>query len=122
MVIELFCHEGGPRHEAKRLIEILELELLGNCVAVLDLAPPAELREGCGTSLAAKFLSHRCASVPCVRCCHDCRLRATRKPTRQRLRSGGSIPTRPPALVPEHRQNRRHEDLPPYHLPAVPRL
>src|SRR6516164_2358794 len=28
VVVELFCHEGGPRHEAKRLTEILELEPL----------------------------------------------------------------------------------------------
>src|SRR6516165_8385193 len=62
MVIELFGHEGGPRHEAERLIEILELEPLRDRVAVLYLAPTAELRKGCGASVAAEFLSHRYCS------------------------------------------------------------
>ena len=58
MVVELLGDERRARHEAERLVEILEHELPADGVAALDLAPAGELGERGLAGVAGQFLGH----------------------------------------------------------------
>src|SRR5450432_508964 len=58
MVIELLGHQRGPRHEPEGLVEIPEYELLGDGIAVLDLAPAHQPGKRGLATFRSQFLSH----------------------------------------------------------------
>ena len=58
MVIELFRHQRGTRHEAEGLIEIGKDELFGDGVATVDLGPAFEPGERSFARFAGELLRH----------------------------------------------------------------
>ena len=63
MVIELFRHQRGPRHEAEGLVEIRKDEFFADGVAVLGFAPALEPRQRLLPGFAREFLTHVAAPV-----------------------------------------------------------
>ena len=64
VVIELFRHQRGARHETEGRIEIGKNEFFGDGVAILDLAPSFKTAERSLARFAGEFLTHvRSASM-----------------------------------------------------------